>query len=83
MLIATLELVTAGVGRIPGAGSIPLFFILTDVGLVAMLAFDVISLRRPHPATLWGGLFLIATQYTRTTAGGTAAWLAFARLLAG
>jgi hypothetical protein len=31
---------------------------------------------------VWGGLFLIATQIVRTTAGATATWLAFARLLA-
>lgn len=82
MLIATLELVTAGVARIPGAGSMPLFFVLTDVGLVAILAYDVITRRRPHAATVWGGLFLIATQIIRTTAGATAAWIAFARILA-
>jgi hypothetical protein len=83
MLIATLELVTAGVGRIPGAGSMPLFFVLTDAGLAAILAYDLISLRRPHAATVWGGLFLIATQIIRTTAGGTATWIAFARVLGG
>ena len=83
ILIATLELATAGVARIPGAGSIPLFFTLTDVGLVAMIAYDLISRGRPHPATVWGALFLVATQIVRTTAGGTAAWLAIARTLAG
>ena len=82
MLIATLELVTAGVARIPGAGSMPLFFVLTDVGLVAILAYDLVTRGRPHSATVWGGLFLIATQVVRTTAGATAAWVAFARLLA-
>ena len=82
MLIATLELVTAGVARIPGAGSMPLFFVLTDIGLVAILAYDVIVRGRPHAATVWGGLFLIATQFIRTTAGGTATWIAFARILA-
>lgn len=82
MLIATLELVTAGVARIPGAGSLPLFFVLTDVGLVAIVVYDVITRRRPHPATVWGGLFLIATQFVRTTAGASPAWIAFARLLA-
>jgi hypothetical protein len=75
-------LVTAGVARIPGAGSMPLFFVLTDVGLVAILAYDVITRRRPHAATVWGGLFLIATQIIRTNAGATAAWIAFARILA-
>ena len=84
MLIATLELVTAGVARIPGAPmSIPMFFALTDVGLAAMLAYDLFSLRRPHPATVWAGLLLIATQIIRSTAGGTATWIAFARMLAG
>jgi len=82
MLIATLELVTAGVARIPGAGSMPLFFVLTDLGLVAILAYDVIARARPHAATVWGGLFLIATQAIRTTAGATATWIAFARVLA-
>ena len=83
MLIATLELVTAGVARIPGAGSMPLFFVLTDAGLLAMLAYDLGSRQRLHPATLWGGLFLIATQVIRTTAGGSPEWIAFARALAG
>jgi hypothetical protein len=83
MLIATLELVTAGVARIPGAGSLPLFFVLTDAGLLAMLAYDFGTRQRPHPATVWGGLFLVATQIIRTTAGSTATWLALARVLAG
>ena len=82
MLIATLELVTAGVARIPGAGSIPLFFVLSDIGLVAIFFFDVITRGRPHKATVWGGLFLIASQVVRTTAGASAAWIAFARMLA-
>ena len=55
-----MELVTAGVARIPGAGSMPLFFVLTDAGLVAILLYDVITRGRPHAATVWGGLFLIA-----------------------
>lgn len=82
MLIATLELVTAGVARIPGAGTMPFFFVLTDAGLAAILVYDVVTRGRPHAATVCGGLFLIATQYLRTTAGATAGWLAFARFLA-
>jgi hypothetical protein len=49
---------------------------------VAIVAYDVIARGRPHAATVWGGLFLIATQFIRTTAGGTAVWIAFARILA-
>ena len=82
MLIATLELVTAGVARIPGAGSMPLFFVLTDLGLAAILLYDLVTRGRPHSATVWGGLFLIASQYVRVTAGATAGWIAFARILA-
>ena len=59
----------------------PLFFVLTDVGLVAILLYDVVTRGRPHAATVWGGLFLIATQFIRTTAGATATWIAFARFL--
>ena len=81
MLVATLELVTAGVARIPGAGSMPLFFVLTDIGLVAMLAYDLLTRGRPHAATAWSALLLIASQVVRTTLGGTAAWIAFARML--
>lgn len=83
MLIATLELVTAGVARIPGAGSMPLFFVLTDAGLAAILLYDVVTRGRPHSATVWGGLFLIASQCIRVTAGASAAWITFARMLAG
>jgi hypothetical protein len=50
--------------------------------LVAMVVYDLVSRGRPHAATVGGGLFLIATQVVRTTAGATAAWLAFARVLA-
>jgi hypothetical protein len=59
-----------------------LFFELADISLAAILCTDVIARGRPHAATVWGGLFLIATQFMRTTAGGTAAWIASARILA-
>jgi hypothetical protein len=76
----------AGVGhrrRRPhsGAGSMPLFFVLTDIGLVAMIAYDLFTRGRPHAATVWSGLFLVASQIVRITLGGTAAWIAFARML--
>ena len=83
MLLATLELVTAGVGRIPGAGSMPLFFVLTDLGLVAMIGYDLVTRHRPHAATVWGGLLLIASQVARTMFIGSPAWLAIARMIAG
>src|SRR5437667_31131 len=46
------------------------------VGLTA--AIDALRRGRIHPAFVWGGLFLIASQVARLVIGGTAAWLAFA-----
>jgi hypothetical protein len=80
MLIATLELVTAAVARLPVITPLgpPAFFGATDLFLVAIVIYDLITLRRVHPATLWGGLFLIASQPVRLAIGLSAAWQALA-----
>jgi hypothetical protein len=46
------------------------------------LCTDVDRARAAARGHVWGGLFLIATQFVRTTAGVTAAGIAFARTLA-
>jgi hypothetical protein len=83
MLIATIELVTAGVSRLPLVAEWgPLgFFAVTDLFVVAMLAYDLIVFRRPHAATLWGGAFFIASQPLRLVIGGSPLWLSFASSL--
>jgi hypothetical protein len=83
MMIATTELLSAGVGRLPGVGGFgPLaFFGGTDLVLVALLIHDRVTDGRFHRATLWGGAFLIASQVLRIVVGGTDAWLALARVL--
>ena len=80
MLIGTLELVPAGVARWPGLATAgPLaYFGLTDVALVAMLAFDFATRGRLHPATIWGGFFLVSSQVLRIMISGSDLWLAFA-----
>jgi hypothetical protein len=79
VLIATLELVTAAVARWPGV--LPLgpiaFFGFTDLFLVALAIFDWRTRGRVHPATLWGGLFLLASQPLRFVIGLTPPWAAF------
>jgi len=84
VLIATLELVTAAVARWPGVPPLgpPAFFGLTDLFLVALVVYDFATRGRIHPATLWGGLFLIASQPLRLVIGFSAPWLAFANWVA-
>ena len=80
MTLATIGLMSAPLARLPWvfrAGP-PAFFGLTDLFIVAMLVYDLATRRRVHPATVWGGLVLVASQPLRLMISGTAAWTAFA-----
>ena len=80
MTLATIALMSAPIARIPGvlrAGP-PGFFGLTDLFIVAMLVYDLATRRKIHPATIWGGLVIVASQPLRLMISGTPAWLAFA-----
>ena len=80
MTLATIALMSAPLARIPWvfrAGP-PAFFGLTDLFIIAMLVYDLATRRRVHPATVWGGLVLVASQPLRLMISGTAAWTAFA-----
>ncbi|MFI5184792.1 MAG: hypothetical protein ACHQNV_10350 [Vicinamibacteria bacterium] len=86
MLLASIELLTAAIARWPvvmTTGALPLYFGLTDLFLVPIVIWDLVSRRRVHSATLWGGLLLIVSQPLRLVVSGTAAWLAFARWATG
>ena len=48
-----------------------------------MLVYDLGTRRRVHPATVWGGLVLVASQPLRLMISGTAAWTAFAAYATG
>jgi len=80
MVIATVNLITAGWARWPGVNTLgPLaYFGLTDLFLVALVIWDLRTLGRPHPVTLWGGLLLFLSRPLRLMVSGTAAWLTFA-----
>ncbi len=78
MIIATAELLSAAFGRFPVVGGNPLtFFAATDLIVVALAVHDALTIRRVHPATAWGGLFLILSQPARLLITGTGVWLAF------
>jgi hypothetical protein len=83
MLLATFELVTAAVSRLPVVkdwGAVG-FFAVTDLFVVALVVYDLVSRRRVHPATLWGGLAFVASQPLRLLIGASAPWQAFAAWL--
>jgi hypothetical protein len=82
MLLATIAILPAAVARLPFdfiASSGPLaFFGIPDLLVLVCVLFDFSQLRRIHPATLWGGLFLIASHPLRMLIAPTPAWLSFA-----
>jgi hypothetical protein len=81
MTLGMIALLPAPIARLPfellKAGP-PAFFGLADLFIVAMLAHDLITRKRIHPTTIWGGLLIVASQPLRLMIAGTPAWLAFA-----
>lgn len=80
MLVGSIAIIDAAIARWPGViafGPIA-FFALTDLFLVPLVLWDLKTLGRLHPATLWGGLLVIASQPFRLWLMGTATWLALA-----
>jgi hypothetical protein len=83
MLLATVSILGAPSARLPGALATvgQPFFLVVDAFVVAVIVYDVVTRRRVHPASLWGGLLIVASQPVRFALSGTDAWLAFADLL--
>jgi len=86
VLLASLNLLTASIARWPLAllaGGPPVIFLLTDLFLLPIVIRDLVTRRRLHPVTLWGGLLLIVSQPLRLWLSGTDAWLRLAAWLIG
>jgi hypothetical protein len=77
MLLGTITLVGAPIARFHLGGP-PTFFGLSDLFILAIVVYDLATRRKIHPATLWGGLAIVASQPLRLMISGTPAWLAFA-----
>lgn len=83
MILATLEIVTAAVSRLPFVedwGPIG-FFGVIDLFVVALVVHDRATLKRLHVATVWGGLLFVLSQPLRLIIGGSAPWISFATWL--
>lgn len=82
MLLSTIAILPAAVARLPigfvETGGPLVFFGLSDLFIVPLLVFDIITRGRPHRATLLGGALIVISHPLRIVIGGTNAWLAFA-----
>lgn len=79
--IATTGLLVAAIARWPFAfshGKPLIAMLLSYVFLLALMSYDLWSIRRIHRATLWAGAFLVLAQQLAFPTGKTAAWQAFA-----
>jgi hypothetical protein len=85
MLLATISLLTAAIGRglrQLGMGLAPNLFIGTDVFVLVLVLYDLASPGRVHPTTLWGGAMVVGLKPLLYYAlSGTPAWLALADAL--
>jgi hypothetical protein len=87
MLLSFVGLLAAAISRIPlnfiATGGALVFFGLTDLCVLACVAYDTIKNRRLHPAFIWGTLLIIASQPLRMMLSETQIWMEFARWLTG
>ncbi len=81
MLLATLALLPPALARLMilelGLGSPAVVFAVVVAYVAALVVWDLRTLGRLHPATLWGGLFLVLSGPFRLLLSRTDAWLAF------
>ncbi|MGB5580128.1 MAG: hypothetical protein WBM68_06170 [Woeseia sp.] len=83
IMLATVNLLGAAFARILPAAwltdiSFLLIYVFVNLFIVALAMWDLKTLGRLHPVTLWGGLVVIASQPLRMVLADTAAWQAFA-----
>jgi hypothetical protein len=81
ILIATISLVDAAVGRWPVAifqQKPPLQDIVPFGFLLAIVLFDLVSLKRVSKTTIWASALLVVVHLARVPLGMTAGWHALA-----
>lgn len=87
MLMASMGILTPAIARIPlefiATGGPLVFFGLTDLLILAVIAVDTVRNRRLHPAFAWSALLVIASHPLRLMLSGTDVWMRFATWLVG
>ena len=82
MLLSTIAILPAAVARLPigfiETGGPLVFFGVSDLFILPLLVFDIVTRGRPHRATLLGAALIVISHPLRMVLGGTQAWLAFA-----
>lgn len=86
MLLTMLPILTTPLARISRMSELPVpppvgGILISNLFLVALVAFDLKTRGKVHPATAWGGGILIASEVLRLLLGPTQAWRSFAALL--
>ena len=86
ILLSSLGLMDAAIVRWPFpfmtmqlASGITMTEVFIDLFLVPIIIWDLVSLRRIHPVTLWGGIAILASQPLRWLLADTQAWQSFAQ----
>lgn len=80
IIAASLGILTAAIARLSFIpGGLPMFFGLTDLIFIGVVAVDSINNRRLHPAFAIALAVLLLSQVGRFLIAGTPQWLAFAR----
>lgn len=82
MLLSCAAFLTAAIARIPlnfiATGGPLVYFGLTDLCVLACVAYDTVRHRKLHPAFGWGALLIIASHPLRLMLAGTDVWMRFA-----
>lgn len=81
VLLATLAILGAAIGRIPELGVVANGVVMAL--LTSMAVFDLRDMGRIHSATMLGGLWLLAGTFLQEPLGHTAAWMGTALRILG
>ncbi len=87
VLFATINIIDAAVARIPLALITEYFPVSIYFGswllIAAVIAWDLVTLKRVHPVTLVASVLTLAMQFGRLAIMDTTAWLSFANRFIG